>query len=229
MNEREYAALGAPGPARLMPLLNRLVTRRAMAGGQGAFYLATGAWPLLHMNSFEAVTGPKRDRWLVKTVGALVAVTGALLSAGAVRGRVSADLVGLAAGEAAALTGIDIVYVAKGRISKVYLLDALAELLLLAGWGHALAHERPSRGRSLAAWDAALDAEPLLPPQPPRSLPARLAALAGAKDGRAETHKPPVLEKLAGQAARLLPRRKAASPAERAHRMLKQARRQLPV
>ena len=40
------------------------------------------------MRSFEAVTGPNRDEWLVKTVGALVGVLGGgLLWAGA-RGRV---------------------------------------------------------------------------------------------------------------------------------------------
>ena len=54
-----------------------------MAVAQGAFYLATGLWPVLHLRSFEAVTGPKADGWLVKTVGGLIGVVGgALLSAG---------------------------------------------------------------------------------------------------------------------------------------------------
>lgn len=39
---------------------------------QGIYYVASGLWPLLHMRSFEAVTGPKRDKWLVNTVGALI-------------------------------------------------------------------------------------------------------------------------------------------------------------
>jgi hypothetical protein len=39
---------------------------------QGTYYAATGLWPILWMRSFEAVTGPKQDHWLVKTVGALV-------------------------------------------------------------------------------------------------------------------------------------------------------------
>ena len=38
---------------------------RALAAGQGVYWAATGAWPLLHMRSFEAVTGGK----LVQTVG----------------------------------------------------------------------------------------------------------------------------------------------------------------
>ena len=38
---------------------------------QGIFYLLTGIWPVLHIESFMAVTGPKTDIWLVKTVGLL--------------------------------------------------------------------------------------------------------------------------------------------------------------
>lgn len=191
----------------LMPLLNRTVTRRSMAAGQGVFYLATGIWPLLNMESFEAVTGPKRDRWLVKTVGALVAVTGALLSAGAVRGRVSGDLVALAAGEAAALTGIDVIYASKGRISKVYLLDALAEVLLLAGWGHALAHRRPRVEHTLAGWDRTLDQQPLPPAEPRRSLPVKLV--------RSMTR---TIRPVSGT-----------SPPKRGNTMLKQVRQRLPA
>jgi hypothetical protein len=37
--------------------------------GQGVFYLATGLWPLLNIRTFERVTGPKTDKWFVKTAG----------------------------------------------------------------------------------------------------------------------------------------------------------------
>jgi hypothetical protein len=43
-------------------------------------------------------------------------------------------LVLVAAGSAAALATIDVVYVAKRRISPVYLLDAIAEIALVAAW-----------------------------------------------------------------------------------------------
>jgi hypothetical protein len=39
---------------------------------QAVYFLITGIWPLLHIESFMKVTGPKRDLWLVKTVGVLV-------------------------------------------------------------------------------------------------------------------------------------------------------------
>lgn len=47
-----------------------------VAALQGLFYLATGVWPLIHIDSFLAVTGSKTDLWLVYTVGLLVSVVG---------------------------------------------------------------------------------------------------------------------------------------------------------
>jgi hypothetical protein len=107
---------------------------------QGLYFVGTGVWPLLSMRTFEAVTGPKVDRWLVKTVGVLVSVIGlSLLRAGR---RPSAATTTLAAGSAAGLGAIDVIYAARGRISRVYLLDAVLELLLLVGWARGWA-QRP--------------------------------------------------------------------------------------
>jgi hypothetical protein len=101
---------------------------------QAIFYIVTGVWPFVSMRSFEAITGPKVDRWLVKTVGALVAIIGCALAVASRRRQLAPELVLVAAGSAAALATIDSVYVAKRRISPVYLLDAIAEIALLAGW-----------------------------------------------------------------------------------------------
>jgi hypothetical protein len=101
---------------------------------QAIFYVATGVWPFVSMRSFEALTGPKVDRWLVKTVGALVAVIGCALALASRRRQLAPEIVLVAAGSAAALATIDTVYVAKRRISPVYLLDAVAEIGLVAGW-----------------------------------------------------------------------------------------------
>jgi hypothetical protein len=86
------------------------------------------------MRSFEAVTGPKTDRWLVNTVGILVSAIGVTLLLAARRRRVAPEPVVLAAGSAAGLAAIDTVYAARGRISKVYLLDAVLELILVGAW-----------------------------------------------------------------------------------------------
>ena len=105
---------------------------RAVLGAQGMYFLLTGIWPLLHMRSFEAVTGPKADRWLVKTVGLTIACIGGTLLAAAVNDRVTPEVRGLAAASAAALAGVDVFYSAVGRISPIYLADAAVEASLIA-------------------------------------------------------------------------------------------------
>jgi hypothetical protein len=105
-----------------------------LAVTHATYYAATGIWPLLDIQSFERVTGPKTDRWLVKTVGILVAAIGASLALAARDNPARAETVVLAAGSALALGTIDAVYVAKRTISPVYLLDALAQAALVIAW-----------------------------------------------------------------------------------------------
>ena len=100
---------------------------------QGGYYVTTGAVPFVSRRTFEAATGPKREWWLVQTVGGLVTVIGGAVLVGAGRQRYSPELVGIAAGTAAVLAAIDVVYVAKRRISPRYLIDAAVQLALLAG------------------------------------------------------------------------------------------------
>jgi hypothetical protein len=107
---------------------------RRLALTQAAFYVATGIWPLLHLPSFLAVTGPKVDVWLVLTVGALVGVTGVALGLAALRRRLSPEWAILAAGQAASLAAIDIVFVARERIRPIYLADAAVEIGLIVAW-----------------------------------------------------------------------------------------------
>jgi hypothetical protein len=99
---------------------------------QGGYYVATGILPFISRRLFEAMTGPKREWWLVQTVGALVTVIGGALLSAASRRRTSPELHGVAAGSAAALATIDVVYVAKRRIAPTYLVDAAVEIGLLA-------------------------------------------------------------------------------------------------
>jgi hypothetical protein len=101
---------------------------------QGIFYLINGLWPIFHISSFMAVTGEKTDLWLVKTVGGLIALSGLAFFRERFVTNPSKTLAFLALGQAAFLTGIDVYYVAKGTISPVYLIDALAESGLIALW-----------------------------------------------------------------------------------------------
>jgi hypothetical protein len=126
---------------------------------QGGYYIATGVLPFVSRRAFEAVTGPKLEWWLVQTVGALVTVVGGGLIGAAVRRRSTPELLGIAAGSAASLAGIDVVYVAKGRIAPTYLADAAIQVGLLGalGWrlrggGRLRAGEPPSGTRRRASW-----------------------------------------------------------------------------
>ena len=107
---------------------------RALAAGQGTYFLLTGLWPLVSLQSFYAVTGPKRDGWLVQTVGSMIACIGSALLLGARRRTVAPELRWLAISSAAALMGVDVVFVRRRRIPRIYLADAAAELGLLAAW-----------------------------------------------------------------------------------------------
>jgi hypothetical protein len=111
-----------------------MTSREALSLAQGTYFFATGVWPLVSIRTFEAVTGPKTDKWLVKTVGVLVAVVGAVLIVAGVRGGVTVEVITLAVGSALGLLGIDVWYVARRIIPPIYLLDALAEFVLVGLW-----------------------------------------------------------------------------------------------
>lgn len=108
--------------------------KRLAAVAQASYYLVTGVWPLLHMRSFEWLTGPKVDRWLVKSVGAQFAVVGSAIGLAARRRRMTPEIELLGIGTAAAFSAIDLIFVARRRISPIYLLDALAQIALIARW-----------------------------------------------------------------------------------------------
>jgi hypothetical protein len=116
------------------------VSRRPVVGAQAAYYLATGLWAVSHRRSFEAVTGPKADYWLVRIVGGLAAAIGASLAVGARRREPNAETLALGAGSAAAFGLADAVYAGTGRIRPVYLVDLAVETGVLL----ALASGRPA-------------------------------------------------------------------------------------
>lgn len=115
---------------------------RRVAMSHGMFWVGSGLWPIVDLKSFERVTGPKTDGWLVKTVGGLIAVVGVTLVAAGARHRITPEIRGLAMGSSLALAAVDVVYPLKRRISPLYLLDAVAELAFAATW----LKRRPSRG-----------------------------------------------------------------------------------
>jgi hypothetical protein len=101
---------------------------------QGIYFLATGLWPIVHLASFLAVTGPKTDFWLVQAFGLLVAAIGGALLSFAVVGRAGSGACRFGVASAVMLAFIDVLFVARRAIPPVYLLDALPEALFAAGW-----------------------------------------------------------------------------------------------
>jgi len=126
--------------------MDRSRTLRLLLGVQALYFVVTGVWPIVHGRSFEKVTGPKPEMWLVRTVGALVAVIGGTLGLAALRREPPPEVTALAVGSAASLAAVDAIYVARRHIAPIYLLDAVAEAVLIAGYAaQAVASRRRSR------------------------------------------------------------------------------------
>ncbi len=109
---------------------------------QGVYTLLTALWGIIDIDSFMAVTGPKNDIWLVKTVSViLVAVAICLICHRFVSGHpLPAILLGLSS--SIGLGFIDVYYHAKEVISWVYLMDAVAEALFALLWLYLLLRYR---------------------------------------------------------------------------------------
>lgn len=111
---------------------------KALLWIQGVYTLLTALWGLIDIDSFMAVTGPKNDIWLVKTVSTvLLAVAVALLSYIYIKtDPLPAILLGFLT--SAGLAAIDFYYSGRKVISPVYALDGIAEVLFALVWVYLL-------------------------------------------------------------------------------------------
>jgi hypothetical protein len=96
------------------------------------YLVATGVWSLAHRRSFERVTGPKEDYWLVQTVGALAIAIGASLNLAVRRRAQEPETIVLGATSSIAF-GLASVRASQTE-SRVYFADALLEIAFLAAW-----------------------------------------------------------------------------------------------
>lgn len=98
----------------------------------GIYYVVTGLWPLVHLRSFEGITGPKVDKWLVKMVGLLALCSGIVFLYSALGSSIiPAEIVLLAVLNIIAFMLVDIWYVLRKLISPVYLVDAIIQGIFL--------------------------------------------------------------------------------------------------
>jgi hypothetical protein len=100
---------------------------------QAAFYICTGLWSLLSRSTFERVTGPKTDYWLVRMVGLLATIIGLAILAALWQTTVENAVWLLAIGSALAFAVVDIWYAIPRRISRIYLADAVFEFAIVIG------------------------------------------------------------------------------------------------
>jgi hypothetical protein len=99
---------------------------------QSIYYLVTGIWPLVSMRTFEAVTGPKTDDWLVQTVGVLAAVIGVALFVGSRRPTPNRETLTLSVLSASGFIAVDVVFVALGTIHPIYLADVAVQVAIFS-------------------------------------------------------------------------------------------------
>lgn len=105
---------------------------------QGIYYLMTGIWPVLDIESFIAVTGPKIDIWLVKTVGMLVFIIGAGFILTSLQRSANGAMTVVATACIIGFIVVDVGYVVQGVIHPIYLLDAVLQSVFLVLWSVAL-------------------------------------------------------------------------------------------
>ena len=116
-----------------------------IAAVQAAYFIPFSILGLLHRRSFEWITGKKQDYWLVRTVCLLLISVGGVIGRAGATNRVTPEIAALGIGSSASLAAIDIWYGGKGRIRRIYLLDALANAGLIGGWSVAIRKQKPAR------------------------------------------------------------------------------------
>jgi len=84
-------------------------------------------------------TGLEADHWLLMTVSLLITSISMTLLLAAYRKTRLVEIGVLAVISAASLVAIDVIYVARGVILPIYLLDAVIEVPLILAWSIALA------------------------------------------------------------------------------------------
>jgi hypothetical protein len=109
---------------------------------QTIYYFITAIWPIVHIESFMWVTGPKTDVWLVKTVGALLIPVSLCFLTHLFMKVNQWPVVVLAMACCIAFTCIDIYYVADNVIDEIYLADAGVQTTLLVCWMYMIITKR---------------------------------------------------------------------------------------
>lgn len=98
------------------------------------YYLVTAVWGLADIDSFMAVTGPKADIWLVKTVSVLILPIVVSLVCGYFFNTHPVPVMLVAITAATGFAFIDFYYTANNTIRPVYTADGVVQSVLIIFW-----------------------------------------------------------------------------------------------
>lgn len=101
---------------------------------QGIYTMLTALWHIINIESFIWVSGYKIDIWLVKTVSVLLLAISVSMLVAIFSKASNYPVYILSLLTAAGLAYVDFYYALGERISKVYLSDAVIEVLFVFAW-----------------------------------------------------------------------------------------------
>lgn len=102
---------------------------------QGLYVLMTALWPLLYLENFIQVTGPKTDIWLVRAISFLLLPYAVFCFWTALVQRpVPQVLSGSMMLMGVSLAGVEFYYATHRVISTLYELDAVLQILFAVWW-----------------------------------------------------------------------------------------------
>lgn len=123
-----------------------IMSAQAVLIAQGAYYALVGLWPIVDINSFQSVTGPKTDLWMLRTLGLFLAIIGGALLFATRHGKPPLEIVVLAIAMASGLLLVDLVIVFSRIVPLRCLLDAVIQLGLILWWTRAAKASRAPVG-----------------------------------------------------------------------------------
>ncbi len=117
-----------------MPGMKQSKLLKVLLSVQGSYTLITAVWPLINIQSFMVITGPKTDIWLVKTVAVVLLPIALLLLLHLLRPTDPIHLIVVGLTCSIGLAAIDFYYSIKGTISWVYAVDGVLEFVFFLCW-----------------------------------------------------------------------------------------------
>jgi hypothetical protein len=116
--------------------------RKYLLAVQGTYTFITAVWPIVHIESFMWISGPKSDIWLVKTEGVtLMAISVCLLTGIFAKGDYL-PIAALALFTSVGLAYVDFYYALNDTIWDTYMADGIIEIIFAICWLIVLWKER---------------------------------------------------------------------------------------